>query len=245
MVDLNFLHNLIYTVQSAPNILLKKSEELEFVGHCLMNANDTQSQNYQDVFVLYQTKYKRDGYFVEFGATDGKIISNSLLLEKKYGWKGILAEPNSVWHNDLFKNRTCNISKKCVYSETGKEIEFIASDTPDISGIKEFASKDEHTENRNRGKTILVPTITLTDLLDEYSAPENIDYLSIDTEGSEFHILKAFFDEPKKYDIHNITVEHNQINEDRTNIFNLLAANGFRRRFTAFSRCDDFYTKAI
>jgi len=98
MVDLNVLHNLIYAVQSAPNILLKKIEELEFVGHCLMNANETISQNYQDVFVLYQTKYKRDGYFVEFGATDGKIISNSLLLEQKYGWKGILSEPNPVWH---------------------------------------------------------------------------------------------------------------------------------------------------
>ena len=245
MVDLNSLHNLIYTVQSAQNILLKKSEELEFVGHCLMNANNTQSQNYQDVFVLYQSKYKRDGYFVEFGATDGKTISNTILLEKKYEWKGILAEPNSVWHNDLYKNRTCNISKKCVYSETGKEIEFIASDIPDISGIKEFASKDEHRENRNKGKTILVPTITLNDLLDEYSAPESIDYLSIDTEGSEYHILKTFFDAPKKYNIQNITVEHNYFNEDRISIYNLLVSNGYKRKFTAFSRFDDFYTKAI
>lgn len=248
MVDLNilnYLNQLIYSVQSPQNILLKKSEEVEFVGHCLVNADQTRSQNYQDIFVLYETKFKRNGYFVEFGATDGKIISNSLLLEQMYGWKGILAEPNPVWHDDLFKNRVCNISKKCVYSETGKEIEFIASDTPDISGIKEFASKDEHTENRNRGNTILVPTISLVDLLDEYSAPENIDYLSIDTEGSEFHILKAFFDAPKNYVIQNITVEHNFINEDRTNIYNLMYAKGYKRKFNAFSRCDDFYTKVL
>lgn len=239
MVDLT---QLIYAVQEGQNVLLKKSEELEFVGHCLINANDTVAQNYQDVFALYVTKYKRDGYFVEFGATDGKTISNTFLLEKKYGWTGILAEPNSVWHNDLSKNRTCNISKKCVYSSTGKEIEFIASDAADISGIKEFASKDEHAENRNKGKTITVPTISLVDLLDEYNAPSVIDYLSVDTEGSEYCILEAFF-ETNKYDVRNITVEHNYIKEDRENIFNLLIRNGYRRRFSMFSRCDDFYSK--
>lgn len=239
MVD---LVNLIYAIQEGQNVLLKKSEELEFVGHCLVNANDTVAQNYQDIFALYATKYKSDGYFVEFGATDGKTISNTYLLEKKHGWFGILAEPNPVWHNDLVKNRTCNISKKCVYSVSGKEIDFIASDAADISGIKEFASKDEHSENRNKGKMITVPTISLIDLLDEYNAPTVIDYLSVDTEGSEYHILEAFF-QTKKYDVRNITVEHNYIKEDRENIFNLLARNGYRRRFPMFSRCDDFYSK--
>ena len=33
-------------------------------------------------------------------------------------------------------------------------------------------------------------TVTLDDLLDEYHAPDIIDYMSIDTEGSEFHVLK-------------------------------------------------------
>lgn len=242
MVD---LASLIYFVKEAPNILLRKSEELEFVGHCLSMADNTYSQSYQDVFVLYETKYKKNGYFVEFGATDGLTISNTVLLEKRFGWKGIVAEPNSVWHNDLSKNRVCHISHKCVYSESGKEIEFIASDTPDISGIREFASKDEHTENRNRGQTILVPTISLLDLLNEHNAPTEIDYLSIDTEGSEFHILEAFFNSQSKYTINNITVEHNYIEQDRNNIYNLLTRNGYKRKFTMFSRCDDFYTKVI
>jgi FkbM family methyltransferase len=236
------LVQLVYGVQEAPNILLKKSEELEFTGHCLINANDTQSQNYQDVFALYATNYKRNGYFVEFGATDGKSISNTILLETKYDWKGILAEPNSYWHKNLFLNRTCNISTKCVYSETGKEIEFIASSTPDISGIKELAPNDEHSVNRNIGTTIMVPTISLMDLLEEYNAPLEIDYLSIDTEGSEYHILNSFLGN-NKYSVKNITVEHNYLKEERENIYNLLARNGYVRRLTMFSRCDDFYTK--
>jgi hypothetical protein len=101
--------------------MLRIGEELKFIGHCLANANDSQSQNYQDIFVLYETNYKRDGYFVEFGATDGISISNTLLLQEKYGWQGILAEPNPYWHEALEKNRSHqHISKECVYSETGK-----------------------------------------------------------------------------------------------------------------------------
>jgi hypothetical protein len=237
------LINLIYEVQKAPNIMLKKSEQLEFVGHCLSNANYTYSQNYQDVFALYETDYKKDGYFVEFGATDGVSISNTLLLQEKYGWTGILAEPNPYWHEALKKNRSCHISTDCVYSETGKEIEFIASNAPDLSSIKDLAAKDEHEAVRNEGQTILVPTISLVDLLDKYEAPEEIDYLSIDTEGSEYVILKHFFDNPKKYSIKTITVEHNYLPEDRECIYALLIQNGYARKFPEFSRCDDFYTK--
>ncbi len=237
------LAHLIYSIHEGPNILLKKSEELEFIGHCLINVNDTKSQNYQDIFALYETKYKRNGYFVEFGATDGDTISNTILLEKKYDWSGILAEPNPVYHDALQKNRNCHITKECVYSKTGEQIEFIASDVADISGIKEFATKDEHSETRKNGQTIMVPTISLVDLLDSYDAPSSIDYLSIDTEGSEYHILDAFFRDNKEYDIHMITVEHNYVNEDRDNILRLLTKNGYIRKFTMFSRCDDFYVK--
>jgi FkbM family methyltransferase len=238
------LSALIYEVRKSPNIMLRISEELKFIGHCLANANDSQSQNYQDVFVLYETNYKRDGYFVEFGATDGISISNTLLLQEKYGWQGILAEPNPYWHEALEKNRSHqHISKECVYSETGKEIEFIASNAPDLSSIKELAAKDEHEEARNEGQTILVKTTSLVDLLDKYEAPEEIDYLSIDTEGGEYIILKAFFDNPKKYTIKTMTVEHNYIVQDREKIHALLVQNGYKRKFQELSRCDDFYVK--
>lgn len=237
------LAQLIYAIQDDANREVRDSEDLKFIGHCLANASDTYSQNYQDVFALYATDYMKNGYFVDFGATDGKTINNTYLLEKRYGWKGIVAEPNSYWHNDLIKNRFGHISFDCVYSETGKEVEFIASDTPDISGIKEFASRDEHTQKRNIGKTIKVPTISLLDLLNKYRARDTIDYLSIDTEGSEYMILKAFFEDPEYYNIRNITVEHNYIPEDRELIFQLLSANGYTRKFPQLSRCDDFYTK--
>ena len=49
-----------------------------------------------------------------------------------------------------------------------------------------------HSDSRKKGNEYHVETVNLKDLLDDYSAPRCIDYLSIDTEGSEYEILKNF-----------------------------------------------------
>ena len=81
----------------------------------------------QDLFVLFATQEKRGGYFVEFGACDGVTLSNTLLLERDYGWSGIVAEPNPRWHKALKANRKCEIDLRCVMAESGKTESFIAA----------------------------------------------------------------------------------------------------------------------
>jgi hypothetical protein len=49
----------------------------------------------QDAFVLNATKFKKNGFFLEFGAQDPIKGSNTYFLEKEYGWKGIMFE----WHD--------------------------------------------------------------------------------------------------------------------------------------------------
>ena len=71
-----------------------------------------------------------------------------------------------------------------------------------------------------------------------HGAPSKIDYLSIDTEGSELEILRAFdFD---KHAISVITCEHN-FSSQRSEIYELLISQGFIRVFEGFSRWDDWY----
>ena len=47
------------------------------------------SQLGQDLFVLEVLKEKKNGTFLDVGCADYKNISNTYLLEKEYGWKGI------------------------------------------------------------------------------------------------------------------------------------------------------------
>ena len=58
---------------------------------------------------------------------------------------------------------------------------------------------------------------------------------------SKYPILSHFdFD---AFDINVITVEHNYVEKDRTQIQQLLTAKGYRRVFEKFSQWDDWYVK--
>jgi hypothetical protein len=102
-----------------------------------------------------------------------------------------------------------------------------------------FSKGDQHSAARQNGAIYDVQTISLLDLLQKHSAPKLIDYLSIDTEGSEFEILNAF--DFNKYQFKCITVEHN-FTPMRERIYDLLSQNGYSRVFSEFSRFDDWYT---
>ena len=199
------------------------------------------SQLGQEIFALNENNFKRNGFFVEFGATNGLELSNTFLLEEKFGWSGILAEPARVWHDDLNKNRTCNIETKCVWSKSDETLSFHESDVAVLSTASALQTMpDGNKDDRLAGKQYDVQTISLDDLLKKYSAPKRIDYLSIDTEGSEYQILSNF--DFNLYDIRVITVEHNFM-PDREKIYKLLTSNGFFRVQTDKSKWDDWYTK--
>ena len=198
----------------------------------------SKSQIEQDLFVLHELDNKRNGYFVEFGATNGLDLSNTHLLEKEFGWTGILAEPAHIWHNDLLKNRSCHISFDCVWSKSGETLEFNEVSAAELSTIDSFSGSDGHSQTRAEGKKYNVYTVSLIDLLKKYNAPKDIDYLSIDTEGSEYDILSAFdFD---AYNIKIITCEHNYT-PMQEKIYKLLTSKGYTRKFTECSYFDDWY----
>jgi FkbM family methyltransferase len=231
------------------SVVNTQGDDLDFInlfGKCLQNVGKTTSQNFQDIWVLHELKDKRQGFFVEFGATNGVDCSNTHLLEKEYGWKGILAEPNPYWHDALFKNRRCAISTECVYTKSNEHVTFNAVvGAADLSTIQGYGDTDEHTLARQNHSTISVRTISLIDLLKKNNAPEIIDYLSIDTEGSELDILKQFFTENTQYQIRCITVEHNNHVIQRFKLKELLEEQGYTRKYTELSRWDDFFFKDV
>lgn len=245
------LAKMAYTIKTIrspiEDIVTFEAEEYDFFVHCVkfMSDNCGASQNFQDAWVTYKTNGKRNGYFVEFGAFDGTYGSNSLVVQKKYDWKGILCEPNPNWTERIQKFRAgpgIHIdTTHCVTGRTGDQVTFVITEDSSFSTIQEFADSDYNSEFRkNNTQSITCPTISLNDLLLKYSAPTVIDLLSIDTEGSELEILSAFdFD---RWDVRHICVEHNYL-PAREDIHNLLSKHGYIREFVAFSRWDDLYTR--
>jgi len=198
----------------------------------------SKSQLGQDLLALIASGTGNPGFFVEFGSADGVALSNSLLLEKELGWSGILCEPSRSWHEDLKRNRSCVIDTRCVYSRTGEQIGFSENYIGELSGITEFTSDDHHGILDRTTTSYQVETISLLDLLKSHSAPKHIEFLSVDTEGSEFEILNAF--DFSQYTFGAICVEHNYL-DNRPKVKQLLVANGYRQVYPELSEFDDWF----
>lgn len=206
----------------------------------LVSLRHSKSQIRQDLFVLNYLNFKLNGFFVEFGGANGVDLSNTYLMERCFSWRGIVAEPAVSWHDDLKRNRNCIIESNCVWRNSHSKLNFNETHIKELSTISEFSFADRHATARKNGVTYEVETISLIDMLIKHNAPNEIDYLSIDTEGSEFEILNAF--DFSKYQFNVISCEHNYAPQ-REQIFSLLKSNGYRRVFEDFSLYDDWYVR--
>lgn len=211
---------------------------MSFIAYCLSRRHWSKAQILQDLWVCFELDESKAGFFVEFGALDGKKNSNTWLLENRFGWSGILAEPNPIWHSALASGRNAHIEHKCVSSRSGEKVIFLTTnDTdPELSGIAEFCDGDHFGDTRRAGAKLEIETISLDDLLEKFQAPSLIDYISIDTEGSELDILSSFSFN-RRFRL--MSVEANRENEAA--IEELLTSKGYKRVFKAFSQWDSWY----
>ncbi len=169
--------------------------------------NPFKSQKKQDIWVVFEvTRFKRHGYFVDLAAADGISMNNTFCLEKLFAWDGLCIEPNPYFYSKLEKNRKCQ-KKSVAVSDKSESVNF-RIDNGYLGGI---VAEDTDNSQRIRGEQlesaeiISIQTETLTSILDECRAPRNIDYLSLDVEGSEERVLRGLdFD---RYSFDCMTIE--------------------------------------
>ena len=165
------------------------------------------SQKKQDRWVIFNIlPLKRGGFFVDLAAANGITHNNSYALEKLFNWSGICIEPNPVFYEMLKKNRKCMVDDSVV-NDKSEDVDFridngqlggiIAEDTDNNPSVR-----GEELPNAN---IISRRTVQLESVLDHYKAPEVIDYLSLDVEGSEERVLRKF--DFSKYTFLCITIE--------------------------------------
>ena len=228
------------------NVLVENNKNLlsNFINS-IKNKKDIKSQLYQDMFASFIIGDKFNKTFFEFGATNGIDLSNSYTLEKYLNWKGALSEPSPQWYDELRKNRPhTNIISECIWSESNKELNFFVSDIGVFSSLEDFKESDKtsmpgNTQARLKsGKNIIVKTISLNDIIEKQFNSKAPSYISIDTEGSEYEILKNF--NFKKYRPLVFTIEHNftglQLKIDK-----LMHLNEYTRVFKSLTAFDAWY----
>jgi hypothetical protein len=95
--------NVLEIVRLLRDECLKRPNEdqLKFLRQCLENVMMSRSQFFQDLWVGWELGSPGHGFFVEFGAANGRHASNTHYLEKHLGWHGILAGPARHWYPHL------------------------------------------------------------------------------------------------------------------------------------------------
>lgn len=194
------------------------------------------SKEGQDRWVLGVLQGKRNGYFVDIGAHDGKSASNTYRLERDYGWKGICVEPGTAGFQALQQNRSCILEPVAMYSSDGTVPFINRGRHKQLSGIPTDECCSYYTEQaKAAGHQVETrPAMTVNTLLGKHNAPQYIDYLSLDAEGAEYEIIRVM--DFSRYVFRTITVEHNYIEkcgyrpkdlERRNAIRTLLTDNGY------------------
>lgn len=171
------------------------------------------------------------GYYVDVGAFDGIHLSNSYSFEQA-GWQGICVEANRDYYPLLVKNRpACHaIDAACVSDPSLHEVVFLSEPLGLLSGIEAHKTQNMDRRYAARGMTfpgwseITVPAKTLTHILDEAGAPQNIEFLSIDVEGTELDVLLGI--DFSRYSFRLIISESNT-SDDEKSIGRFLASKGY------------------
>ena len=146
----------------------------------------------------------QNGFYIELGANDGVLASNTYYLQKKLNWNGILIEPSPNLYTRCKKNRG-NKNKVLCYACVSKDykkkfVEMIYSDSMTVANDLESDIKNPE-EHAQKGKDFLsehedifkfkAQAETLTNIINDNSDVAIIDFISLDVEGAEIEVLKG------------------------------------------------------
>ena len=178
---------------------------------------------------------KRDGFFIEMGAADGILASNTYRFERDFGWNGILIEPIENYYNDISVNRpTTKFTFNVCVGEIEGSVEFkrIEGNSKLLSGIIDKCST-AHCSRIEREVLAMdqvihidsIPCRRMDAILKECDT-NHVDYCSIDVEGGELSVLKSISMETSPIRPILFGVENNY---NTTEVLDYLAEFGYQR----------------
>jgi len=132
----------------------------------------------------------RNGTFLEMGALDGVIYSNTKFFEDTMNWSGVLIEPIPTYFARLKVNRPYCTLVQCAVSTREGMVDMY--DQNAVSSVKENTSEEFFNawHKGTNSQLIQVPSRRLDSILHAAGVKE-IDFWSLDVEGSELDALQT------------------------------------------------------
>ena len=159
------------------------------------------SQSSEDEFLnTYYFKNKKNGLYLELGALDGVLYSNTKYFEDSHNWSGILIEPHPLKFELLKKNRPNNFLFNNLVSNKKEMLEFLyfTEYLTQVSGVVGSLSQHHYDAYFNNKKFSYIPQEkmllqpnTLSEIINN-TGIKHIDLLSLDVEGHEYEVLMSF-----------------------------------------------------
>lgn len=143
-----------------------------------------------------------NGVFVEVGAMDGNLYSNTKYFEETHNWTGVLVEPNPIQFELIQKNRPSAKVYNDLVSDSTEPLEYkyFLTGHAAVSGVTNtlpqkhlddyFNSTNDWIKEQAQSTETLTPR-TLSSIVSD-AGLQRIDFLSVDVEGHEAHVLKSF-----------------------------------------------------
>jgi len=166
-------------------------------------------------------------YYIEVGANDGLVRSNTRYLEQYLGWTGLLIEPIPHRFVECARNRPDSRCVHCALVSFDYNEPSVALTYRDVMSVSETSSDPHEAIGVARtpgeflwGTTFFAPARTLDDVLAEAAYPR-VDICSIDVEGAELDLLAGV--DFARASIDNIVIE----TETPHSVRSLLEARGY------------------
>ena len=93
---------------NCPRYFKEQFDKLKYKFPGAEDIENNYSQSFQDMFVLTMLDGKRKGVYLEIGADQPKVISNTYLLEKEFDWMGVSFELDGdkvTYFNSIRRNK--------------------------------------------------------------------------------------------------------------------------------------------
>jgi FkbM family methyltransferase len=195
-------------------------------------------QRETDRYIEDYFKDQKDGNCIEVGVSDGIKGSNTLLFEKR-GWKTLCIDPVPEHVEQAKRIREQVIECACShYNGFDYFTSYNIGENNIRSSLSSLATDprliESHKDIINDTDQFMVTVKRLTNVLDDVNWPKEIDFVSVDTEGTELDVLKGM--DFNKYRVKLLVVENNFEDADVKDYLNDLGFI-FDQRFFV----NDFY----